>query len=121
MQKYLPKQVDIDKILEIIKRKVLKGTHLPLAIKEIQAGYLESPFFKDLYKYLAQNKLPSKKGTMHKVLDLSENYILLDNLLFKLITIPNKEKALLAVPKACADKIITLYHATLFAGHQGVI
>ena len=36
VQKYLPKQVDIDKILDIIKRKVLKGTHLPLTIKEIQ-------------------------------------------------------------------------------------
>ena len=35
VQKYLPKQVDIDKILEIIKRKVLKGTHLPLTVKEI--------------------------------------------------------------------------------------
>ena len=33
--KYLPKQVDIDKILEIIKRKMLKGTLLPLTIKEI--------------------------------------------------------------------------------------
>ena len=42
MQKYLPKQTDIDKILEIIKRKVLKGTHLPLTIKEIQTGYLDS-------------------------------------------------------------------------------
>ena len=40
IQKFLPKQVDIDKILDIIKRKVLKGTHLPLTIKEIQAGYL---------------------------------------------------------------------------------
>ena len=38
--KFLPKQTDIDKILDIIKRKVLKGTHLPLTIKEIQAGYL---------------------------------------------------------------------------------
>ena len=35
IQKYLPKQMDIDKILDIIKRKVLKGTHLPLTIKEI--------------------------------------------------------------------------------------
>ena len=41
--------MDIDKILDIIKRKVLKGTHLPLTIKEIQAGYLTSPYFKDLY------------------------------------------------------------------------
>ena len=28
VQKFLPKQMDIDKILHIIKRKVLKGTHL---------------------------------------------------------------------------------------------
>ena len=32
IQKFLPKQTDIDKILDIIKRKVLKGTHLPLTI-----------------------------------------------------------------------------------------
>ena len=60
VQKFLPKQTDIDKILDIIKRKVLKGTHLPLTIKEIQAGYLSSPYFKDLYQFLSQNKWPSK-------------------------------------------------------------
>ena len=60
VQKFLPKQTDIDKILDVIKRKVLKGTHLPLTIKEIQAGYLTSTYFKDLYLYLAQNKLPNK-------------------------------------------------------------
>ena len=60
IQKYLPKQMDTDKILDIIKRKVLKGTHLPLTVKEIQAGYLTSPYFKDLYLFLSQNKLPSK-------------------------------------------------------------
>ena len=32
VQQFLPKQTDIDKILEIIKKKVLKGTHLPLTI-----------------------------------------------------------------------------------------
>ena len=60
VQKYLPQQTDIDKILNIIKRKVLKGMHLPLTIKEIQAGYLTSSFFRDLYKYLAQNIMPHK-------------------------------------------------------------
>ena len=33
IQRFLPKQTDIDKILEIIRKKVLKGTHLPLTIK----------------------------------------------------------------------------------------
>ena len=58
---FLLKQADIDKILKIIQRKVLKETHLPLTVKEIQAGYLISPYFKDLYLYLAQNKFPNKK------------------------------------------------------------
>ena len=61
VQKYLPRQTDIDKILDVIKRKVLKGTHLPLTIKEIQAGYLTSLYFKDIYRYLAQNILPRKR------------------------------------------------------------
>ena len=61
IQKFLLKQMDIDKILDIIKRKVLKGMHLPLTIKEIQADYLNSPYFKDLYLFLSQNKLPSKR------------------------------------------------------------
>ena len=118
---YLPKQGDIDKIVNIIKRKVLKGTHLPLTIKEIQAGYLNSPFFKDLYRYMAQNKFPSKKSAVCKVLTLSQKYVLLDQLLFKLITVPDSEKALLAIPGTYADKIISVYHDTLFAGHQGML
>ena len=52
---------------------------------------------------------------------LAESFIQLDSLLFKLVTVPNKEKALLAIPEACADKIIELYHTSLFVGHQGVI
>ena len=121
VQWYLLWQADIDKILNIIKRKVLKGTHLPLTIKEIQAGYLASSFFKDLYRYLAQNGMPHKRHARHKVEALAESFILLDSLLFKLVTIPDKEKALLAIPETCADKIIELYHTSLFAGHQGVI
>ena len=121
MQKYLPKQTNIDKILDIIKRKVLKGTNFPLTIKEIQAGYLTSPFFKDIYQLLAQNRLPSRRNAMCKVEMLSERFILLDSLLFKLITAPDREKALLAIPEECADKTITLYHASFFAGHQGAI
>ena len=117
----MPKQTDIDKILKIIRKQVLKGTHLPLTIKEIQAGYLNSLNFKDIYQYLAQNRLPSKKAAMKRVEILAEKYILLDSLLFKLITIPGKETALLVITEMCADKIITLYHSNLFAGHQGVI
>ena len=52
---------------------------------------------------------------------LAEKYIWLDSFLFKLVTTPEKEMSLLAIPEICADKIIMLYHSSLFAGHQGVI
>ena len=48
VQKFLPKQADIDKILTIIQRKVLKGTCVPVTIKKIQAEYLVSHYFKDI-------------------------------------------------------------------------
>ena len=95
--------------------------HLPLTIKEIQAGYLTSSFFKDLYRYLAQNVMPHKRHDRCKVEALAESFILLDSLLFKLVTVPDKEKALLSIQEACADKIIEIYYTSLFTGHQGVI
>ena len=41
--------------------------------------------------------------------------------MFKIITTPEKDTALLVLPEVCTDKIITLHHSSLFAGHQGVI
>ena len=62
----------MDKMLKIIQTKVLKGTHLPVAVKKMQAGHLISPYFKDLYVYLVQNKLPSTKTAICKVETLAE-------------------------------------------------
>ena len=78
---FLPKQMDIDRIMQIIHRKVLKGTHSPLEIKEIQAGYLHSSYFKGIYQYLSQNKLPHSKMAIKKLEALSERYILLDSVI----------------------------------------
>ena len=106
-------------MLKVIQWKVLKGIHLPVEIKEIHVGYLNGTHFKDIYLYLSQNKLPSSKTAIRKVETLAERYILLDSLLIKIT--PEKETAVLAVPETCANKIITLYHSSLSAGHQDVI
>ena len=90
-------------------------------VKEIQAGYLSSSYFKDIYLYLAQNRLPTSKATIRKVETLAEKYILSDSLLFKITSTPEKETAVLAIPETCLDNIISLYHSSLFTGHQCVI
>ena len=101
--------------------KILIGTHMPVTIKEIQAGYLVSSYFKDIYLYLAQNKLPNNKTVIKKVEALAVKYILLDLLLFKIVSNPDKEVTVLTITEVCIDKIITLYHSGLIIGHQGVI
>ena len=115
VKKFLPKQADIDKILKVIQWKVLKGKHLSVMIKE------SNSYFKDIYLYLAQNKLPSSKSAIRKVDALAKKYILLDSLLFKIISTSDKEMAVLAILDICTDKIIALYHSSLFTGHQSVI
>ena len=106
IQKFLPKQADIDKILKMIQRKGPENTHLPVGIKEIQAGYLSSLYFKDIYLYLVQNKLPTSKAAIRKVETIAKWYILLDSLLFKIT--PEKKTAVPAVPEVCTDKIKAL-------------
>ena len=88
-------------------------------IKGIQAGYLHSLYFKDLYLYLSQNKLPSSRLAVKRIETLAEKYILLDSLLFKIT--PEKATAVLVVPETCVVKVIALYHSSLFTGHQRVI
>jgi hypothetical protein len=58
---FLPKQHDIDALLKNIKQKVLREAHFPDSVKDIQAAYLNSPHFKDIYLYLTQNKTPDSK------------------------------------------------------------
>ena len=58
IQKFLPKQTDIDKID--------KSTHLPVDIKKIQARYLTSSHFKDIYLHLSQNKLSLLKQQLER-------------------------------------------------------
>ena len=57
--------------------------HLLVTIKEIQTGYLISSYFKDIYLYLAQNKLPCSKAAIRKVEALVEKYTI------RFITIQN--------------------------------
>ena len=90
----------------MLQRKVLKGTHLPVTIKEMQARYLVSPYFRDIYLYLALYKLPSTMAAIKKVKMLAIRSILLDSLLFKIVSTPERETALLAIPEVHADKII---------------
>ena len=59
-RKHLPRQLKINKFLELLIRKVIHDYDIPISIKELSAGYEKSPFFKDIYKYITKGHIPSQ-------------------------------------------------------------
>ena len=60
IHRHLPKQVDMDRILAQINRKYLRKMHLPCSLRDMQAAYMQSPHFCDIYNMLLFNKYPKK-------------------------------------------------------------
>ena len=63
----LPKQIAIDRVMRRINRKVLRQTHFPLTLRDLQAAYLESPQLRDIYVYLSQNKCPKSRKSAKSI------------------------------------------------------
>jgi hypothetical protein len=121
IQKFLPRQKDVDKLLAEINKKVLRQTHLPGSLKDIQAAYLSSPQFRDVYIYLMKGKLPNNPKDINKTNMLNNQYMVLDGLLFKI----NMDKEgnynpQLCIPTSKADMLLQYYHSSPIAGHPGV-
>ena len=81
-----------------------------MIIKEIQAGYLTSFYFKNIYLYLVQNKLTSSDTTIGQVETKAGKYLLLDSLLFRIQNYHDKQNPLLCLPESCVDHFLDLYH-----------
>ena len=93
-RKHLPRQLEINKFLESLKRKVIHDYDIPISIKELSAEYEKSPFFMDIYKYITKGHIPSstKGQALRKLKTECEDYLVIDYVLFR-IKIP-KDKSL---------------------------
>ena len=81
----LPRQAEIDRVMRRTNCKVLHNIHLPLTLRDLQAAYLQSPQFPGIYIYLAQNRMPKSRKDAKCVAIASQDYMLLDSLLFKIV------------------------------------
>ena len=68
-------KTDINRLLEQINRKVLRNTHLPGPVRDLEAAYLDSPHFRDICIYLQQNRLPSHKRLAKRMEIQVNNYL----------------------------------------------
>ena len=80
--KFLPKQGEIDRLINQINKKVLRDTKLSMNLRDLRAAYLQSSHFRDIYLNLTQNKVPLGKGAAKRLEQNARNYLILDGLLF---------------------------------------
>ena len=117
IHKHLPRQADLDRIMIQINRKYLKKMHLPCSLKDMQAAYMQSPHFCDIYNVLMFNKYPKSRKTLEKLQQAMVQagllYIYLKNNL-------GEHEPILCVPPSKIDVFLDQYHTSLLGGHSGI-
>ena len=67
IHKHLPRQADMERILAQINRKYLRRMHLPCSLRDMQAAYMQSSHFCDIYNVLLFNKYPKNRKAIEKL------------------------------------------------------
>ena len=138
--RFLPKQGEIDRLINQINKKVLRDTKLSMNLRDLKAAYLTSPHFKkvlrdtklsmnlrdlkaayltsphfrDIYLNLTQNKVPLRKGAAKRLEQNARNYMLLDGLLFKIIEVEDgRLDTVLCIPTSKVHILLDTYHSSL--------
>ena len=94
---------------------------MPASLKDLQAAYVSSPYFKNLYLYLLDNKLPVSKQAIRRLEAASKIHMILDTLFFKVIKDHSGEYTpLLCIPTSQGNVHLNHYHSYLEGGHVEV-
>ena len=127
---HLPTQADIDKILTQINRKYLRRMHLPSSLKDMQATYMQSPHFCDIYNAIMFNKYPKHRKAIEKLHQaMLSQYVVQGGLLYIYIYIYiyiymknnfGEQEPVLCVPPSKIDIFLDQYHTSLLGGHSGI-
>ena len=122
IHKHLPKQADIGKILTQINRKYLRRMHLPCSLKDMQAAYMQSSHFCDIYNAIMFNRYPKHRKAIEKLQQaMLSQYVVQGGLLY--IYMKNnfgEQEPILCVPPSKIDIFLDQYHTSLVGGHSGI-
>jgi hypothetical protein len=119
----MPYQKEFTKVVKLLARGSLKSYSLPLEAANLAASYRKSPYFKDIYRYVATGENPFTDKTARKTfMKTCLDYVILDRLLFKVSPDTMGElHLLLCVPEPYIAMVLYQYHDFVMAGHQGML
>ena len=115
IHKHLPKQAEIN-------RKYLGKMHLPCSLRDMQAAYMQSLHFCDIYNAIMFNRYPKHRKAIEKLQQaMLSQYVVQGGLLY--IYMKNnfgEQEPILCVPPSKIDIFLDQYHTSLLGGHSGI-
>ena len=79
--------------------------------------------YRKIYNYIADGRLPGNVSTQKKIAGEAANYVVVNDLLFKIAQHKESGKwthyLLLVIPEKCEANILNMYHNSLLVMHQG--
>ena len=115
--KFLPKQGEIDRLINQVNKKVLRDTKLSMNLRDLKAAYLTSLDFRDIHLNLTQNKVPLGTGAVRRLEQNARNYMLL----FKIRELDDgRLDTVLCIPTSEVHILLDTYHSSLIGGHSGI-
>ena len=85
-RKQIPRQADINKILNSIETHVIHGLELPIQAQDLVKACQTSMHFQDIYHYITDGKLPSGSKAQNCIHAEALNYVIVKNFLFRIDT-----------------------------------
>jgi hypothetical protein len=124
-RKHIPKQVELSKFMKVLKMKIVHDYEVPISLKELQADFKHSPYFKDIRQYITKGtcNLPESYSSRRLFKLLCEDFIVVDGILFRIKLNKNRKlepKLVLCIPETYIPTILYQHHDHILAGHQGV-
>ncbi len=117
----MPKQQHFIKLIRRLAMSAVKQYNLPVMLHNLAAVYAKSPEFLVVYNCIKDDKIACS-SVRCKIQEKSVDYILVNNLLFKMVVDCFGEDALvLCIPKKYIPMVLYQYHDMIMAGHQGPI
>ena len=104
-RRHIPEQVELDKFIDALKEKVIHDYSIPISVKALRAEYKRSPYFRDIVKYIRTGYYSYIGKTQRLFKMLCEDYILMDDILFKIRYVKENWKTNIGV--MCSRKVCT--------------
>ena len=122
-RKHIPKQKEIDALLANLRRRVLHNLMVNLDTKDLIEAYPISIRYKDIYNNIKSGRLPGNLKTQKKIAGEASTYVVINDLLFKILQYKESGKWVyympLVIPEKFEANIMNMYHNSLLGMHQG--